>query len=297
MNEIMERIQSFDLNAAVSQLEETGHVLAQEEMTVLAVLAAVGILWCFLGLKIVRVWAALLGFAIGFAGGTYAGQFLNFDEAYFWIPGVVLGAILAGLGAFLYHFGVFVTVWLATSAACVYLIRPADWIYGAICIAVGFVIALLSIRFAEVITMFVTAVFGAALSGSSIYYLIPVKGFIIHIVLCVLLGIVGLIIQLALESKKRKKRSLKKAAEIKAANSTANEVEKARAFADVLDETESRDAKEEKAVPDGEEFWSADDFADEEEAGDDPEELSEDNAEEDEKNVEDAAQDEENEKN
>ena len=44
----------------------TGDALAQIEVIVLGTAAVTGILLCLLGLKIVRVWAALTGLASGF---------------------------------------------------------------------------------------------------------------------------------------------------------------------------------------------------------------------------------------
>ena len=58
------------------------------------------------------------------------------------------------------------------------------------------------------------------------------------------LGAAGVLVQLLLESKKRKKLSLKKAAEIRDTQSTENEVEKARAMMENLDSiTEKKEEK------------------------------------------------------
>ena len=55
-------------------------------------------------------------------------------------------------------------------------------------------------------------------------------------VLCAVFCVLGIIVQILLESGKRKRKNLKKAAEIRSERSTANEVEKARAMMDDLDE-------------------------------------------------------------
>ena len=57
------------------------------------------------------------------------------------------------------------------------------------------------------------------------------------------LGAIGVLVQLLLESKKRKKQSLKKAAEIRNTHSTENEVEKARAMMENLDQISKEDEK------------------------------------------------------
>ena len=66
----------------------------------------------------------------------------------------------------------------------------------------------------------------------------------IHIVICTVLGIFGFFVQLMLESRKRKKQNLKKAAEIRDNQSTENEVEKARALVDELDEENVEESDE-----------------------------------------------------
>ena len=57
MNEILEQIQNFDLHSVISELGESGHVLTQTEIIVLAAAAVVGILIALFGLRIVRFWA------------------------------------------------------------------------------------------------------------------------------------------------------------------------------------------------------------------------------------------------
>lgn len=52
------------------------------------------------------------------------------------------------------------------------------------------------------------------------------------ILLCIIFAILGIIVQLLLESRKRKRKNLQKAAEIRETHSTENEVEKARSLID-----------------------------------------------------------------
>lgn len=254
MNEILGRIETFNINDAISVLDETGHVLTQTETIVLAVLCAVGVLFALFGLKIIRFWAGLLGLLLGLYGGIMASFYLGIDETYIWIPGAVLGIVLAVLGAWKRRFGVFLTVWTAVSSVCMYIIRPADWVWGIICLAAGLILALLAVRFAEFLIMLATAVCGAVLGSTAACYLLPFGGQLIHIIICAALGIIGFLVQLLLESRKRKRQNLKKAAEIREHQSAANEVEKARALVDELDkETDDLDNDEEIDYLDDEE--------------------------------------------
>ena len=78
----------------------------------------------------------------------------------------------------------------------------------------------------------VTSIIGGVLAGDAIATLAELDNPIFRYGIMVLVAIVGGIIQFTLESGKRKKKNLKKAAEIREQNSTENEVEKARAMFD-----------------------------------------------------------------
>lgn len=230
VNELFDAIRGIDLNGVIREIGRDTHILTQTEIIALAVTAAVGLLICLLGLKIIRVWAALTGLIFGLAVGVTAGGLLGLNGTGVLITGGVLGLILAVLGAALYRVGVFLTVFVLAGSISTYLIVPQDWIGAAVCLAIGLVAAILAVRFVVALTIIVTSVYGAAIAGTAIYHLLPVTGDVILIVLCVVICIIGILVQLLLESRKQKKKSLQKAAEIREEKSTANEVEKARAM-------------------------------------------------------------------
>lgn len=230
VNELFDAIRGIDLNGVIREIGRDTHILTQTEIIALAVTAAVGLLICLLGLKIIRVWAALTGLIFGLAVGVTAGGLLGLNGTGVLITGGVLGLILAVLGAALYRVGVFLTVFVLAGSISTYLIVPQDWIGAAVCLAIGLVAAILAVRFVVALTIIVTSVYGAAIAGTAIYHLLPVTGDVILIVLCVVICIIGIFVQLLLESRKQKKKSLQKAAEIREEKSTANEVERARAM-------------------------------------------------------------------
>ena len=236
VNELFDAIRGIDLNGVIREIGRDTHILTQTEIIALAVTAAVGLLICLLGLKIIRVWAALTGLIFGLAAGVTAGGLLGLNGTGMLITGGVLGLILAVLGAALYRVGVFLTVFVLAGSISTYLIVPQDWIGAAVCLAIGLVAAILAVRFVVALTIIVTSVYGAAIAGTAIYHLLPVTGDVILIVLCVVICIIGILVQLLLESRKQKKKSLQKAAEIREEKSTANEVERARAMMADLDE-------------------------------------------------------------
>ncbi len=231
---ILEQIQ-LQIQSGMTVLTDKGKELASVDMITLAVIAAVGLLFCFLGLKIVRFWAAVFGLMVGFAGGAYLSSYFGLTGYVPLIIGGVAGVILAVLGAVFYHAGAFLVGWLLGIAGSAYFIRPADWMFALVCVGIGLVIALLTLKLAEPVIALVTALLGGAAAGQAGYIFLPVKNQIIQIAMIVVLVILGLIVQLLLESKKRKRLHLEKADEIRRNTSVANEVDRARAIMEDLD--------------------------------------------------------------
>lgn len=243
-NEVFETIRNLDLGEIIQELGGESHILTTTEIIILAASAVIGILLCMFGLKIVRVWAALTGLAAGFAAGAAAGSMLGLEETGILIAGGALGIILAVVGAVVYRAGVFLLVFFSAAGFSMGLVNPQDWISAAVCLAVSLVAALLAIRFVTVLTIIVTSLCGGLTAGAAVYYLLPVDQGVLLPVLCVIFCALGIVVQLLLESGRQKRKSLKKAAEIRNEKSTANEVEKARAMMDNLDEIPDEDSGE-----------------------------------------------------
>lgn len=232
MNEIIDKVQGLRLEDVFVSWEEKLENLSQPEFIGLAVIAAVGVLLCLFGLKIVRVWAVLTGLFLGLAGGVAAAHYLGAEENIILIAGAAAGIILAFLGGFFYRFGIFITVLASAGGIYFEIVQPADYIPAAAGIAAALVIAVLAVKFVNVLTIFATSLWGGMIAGTSVYQFIPVRGKWLSILLCAFFAIAGIMVQLLFESVKRKRRNLKKAAEIRETQSTENEIEKARAFID-----------------------------------------------------------------
>lgn len=245
INEMIQAVRDYDYRNLFRLTENSG-VLTQEELMTAVISVVFGLLLCFFGLKAIRLWAALAGFVLGFAAGTAAAVIAGAEVTAALIAGVVCGVIIAALAAVLYRVGVFVYVFLAVSVFCSSLVDAEKPLFAGLCLAVGLVAAILSIRFMTVLTILATSVYGAAVSGTALCRFLPVQSRFLHLAVCAVLCIAGILIQLLLESKKQKKRSLKKAAEIREENSTANEVERARAVMDRLDSMPAENPEEEE---------------------------------------------------
>lgn len=218
-----------EADISVGTLSSTG-------LIVLGIAVLIGVLWCFLGLKLVRIWSAIMGFAIGFGAAWKIASEFALEDRMLLIIGLAAGIILACLGSILYRVGVFIVVFLAGTVLAIQVFTPDSVLWMAICLGIGLVIALLTIIYAEPVTMVVTGVLGALVLGNALCFFIPLEGNLVRIVGTVLFAVLGIWVQFVLESGKRKKQSLKKAEEIREQHSAENEVEKARAMVEELEE-------------------------------------------------------------
>ena len=241
VNDMIDTILNFDLDVVLAGLNESSHHLSQMEFVSLIVITVGAVLLCLTGLKLVRFWSVIAGLSAGCAAGIAVGVIAGLDQMISLAAGAGVGLVLAVLGAWKKQIGGFVTVAVLVFVVSVHLMKPQDFIMYGICAGIGLVCALLSIKYHNFMLIASSSVFGAMAAGSSIFYLQPYKNGMIHVALCVAIGVLSIWIQLLLESGKRKKKNLLKAAEIREEHSTENEVEKARALVENLDDFDELD--------------------------------------------------------
>ena len=232
VNDMLERLQNYIFGELASGVGIEHHVLTQNTVAVLAATIVVGLLIGFLGWKIVRVWAALAGFVLGFVLGVLVSSFAGPCGPGVLAAGFITAVVLAVLAAVLYRVGVFLIVLLSVCSLAIQILDPQNGILLAVCLVIALVAAILSVGFVSVLTIFVTGIYGAVVAGTAVFELLPVSGELIRILICIILAAGGIAVQLLLESRKQKKASLKKAEQIREENSTANDVERARAMMD-----------------------------------------------------------------
>ena len=101
----------LDVNLLVNMFNASS--LKVSPTVVLVILAVAEALWCFFGLKLVRIWAAILGFFIGGGLGVVAASQFALERTAVVIIGIIAGIVFAGLGAVLYRVGIFVVAFAA----------------------------------------------------------------------------------------------------------------------------------------------------------------------------------------
>ena len=170
------------------------------------------------------------------------------------------------------------------AALSIYWLRPANLIWLLVCVGIGLVFALLTIKLFVPVLMLLTGVTGAVCISQAGTVLLGHAGvelerWMVTLAFAVL-AVLGILVQFLMESGKRQKLHLKKAAEIREQNSTENEVDKARALLDEEFKEEKQAEKEvhTAAVPHAEELEMEfeDEFEDDDEDEEDEEVMKED---------------------
>ncbi len=248
LNIYLNQIQNMKLENIFDCSEISFHTLHEIMLISMIVLAVFGIFWCFFGLKLVRFWSVLLGFAIGFGIGKSAATVFGMEPTVALVIGIAAGVVLALLGALLYRVGVFLVVWVAGSSLAYTAIYPTDLKMALVCLGIGLLAAMLTVVFAEPVTMIGTGLCGAVVLGTIVDLFLPFDGVWVRVAAITVFAIFGIWVQFLLESRKRKKQNLEKAEEIRKQHSTENEVEKARAMIENLDNL-SEEEKEKGSSP------------------------------------------------
>ena len=266
MKMIVDSIGNFDFNVLLAGFNDSSHVLTWVELVSLIVLGVLGIGICLTGWKFVRVWAVIFGFVSGTVGGAAAAYFAGLTVDYIWIPGLAVGVILTALSIWKKKVGGFWFCWLMAALVGVHLLKPDSVILWGVCIGVGLLVAVVFIWFSSIVTIFVTSIFGGMVTGSCIYYLLPVNMRLIHIVLCIVAAVLGVWIQMLMESGKQKKSNLKTAEKIRENNSTENDVERARNWIEEVEEDDQMVEEDQMEREDASEVEEEEYYFDEEDS-------------------------------
>ena len=240
MGSIIEMIQSVDLGKVFYQvINGKGTGISITPAVAIALLAA-AVLLCFLGIKLVRVCAALAGLGSGFLLGLSVGElFLAPTQAM--IAGLVLGVILGGVLAWWYRGGVFVVVLLLTMNLLNLILHPHTPVVWICCVAAGILAAVWAEFFTAPGIILLTALHGGMMAGLILGTFESFSGSYLIYVIGVLLTALGIVVQFLLEFRHKTRQGVAKADQIREKESTANEVARARGVVDDLDLEDLKD--------------------------------------------------------
>lgn len=281
------------LQNGFASLTDKGIQMEKLGSSLLIGILAVSVLVCILGLNIRKLWTILAGFLTGLGLGYYAGLSFGMESVVALGIGAAAGLILAILAIFLNVVGVFFLCLLLAAYTGLLAVPSALTMKAVICLGIALVIALISIKLKDPMTIICTVAAGSITAGLAAMPLFGLDVDYYQYIISAVLAVIGLISQILYASRKVAKQDIKKAKEIKAEQSVENEVEAARA---ILDEEETEPEEDEKGMPEmeeekmvilqtetePEEEFAEDDFEEEEFAEEDfeEEEFAEENFEE-----------------
>lgn len=253
-----------EIIGSVSQYAGTG-IAFLHSTTVLIATIILGAFLGIFGLKLSRIWSALVGFILGLGIGSaiVVAASLTGMKAL----GVLLGcaAVLAVVFCIFYKIGMFFYLILITAGLVAYVAGSASIVVIGVGALLGLIFAILSVKWFDPVVIIVTSGNGAILTGRSIVSLLMLEKLLpAEIGIPVVLFIIFMVIQFFMKSKQVGKEQTKHAKEHKAKTSRENEVERARNMLDLddLEDEYDDDYEDDESYYDDESCDEDDEFLD-----------------------------------
>lgn len=141
----------------------------------LIVALVAGLLNCFLGYKLLRLWVTV----VGLVAGGLVGLFVSYRvlHADFIVMAVIAGVAalaLAAVAFYIYKAGIFLLCAGVGMALCLYLIHPRSSMTFFICMLISVGIGVLGVVFVKPIVIVTTSVQGGLMAGAALAPLIHV---------------------------------------------------------------------------------------------------------------------------
>lgn len=269
-----------DWKAGVLTFMQNGISKEADNLPALIAIIVFSLLTCFFGLKMIRLWSALIGLLIGLMAGYTVGLICGLEVVPALLAGAAAGVVLAALSGALMSFGIFIFVLTAGAYLGISILNPQSWLTAGICAAIGLILATLAMKFKKSLTIIFTAAAGGLASGFAIVQVAGLNRTFMPYIIAVVLIALGIIVQFFDVSKKANKKILEKAEKIKQEVSVENDIEAAKSILDQIDaepeEIKEPEAPEADPVQDFDDLVvSEDDFEDDEAAEDVTEETEE----------------------
>ena len=186
----------------MEQVQQILNSISGKSATILLVISIViAFLQCFFGYRLLRIWTAVIGFAIGFFLGWLITNLVA--DAGNWVPvivGVICGVLLALVAFKLYLVGVFIYVLVIVYQAIQRIPFDAKlpaWVSIVAGIVIGILAGLLAVKFSRPLIILVTGVTGSVNGIGGLASLIPALAAyqVLRIVLILVLIVLGMLVQ------------------------------------------------------------------------------------------------------
>lgn len=219
------------MNLLTELTDSVASYVSGNEMTISIAVIVLAALTCFFGVKIFRIWMALIGFFAGFVIGFYIPvQALQFSTGIGLIAGLILGIVLAVISAKIYVVSVMFASWLFSVTALLVILQPKTWLWILVCAGIGIIPALISLKFAEPMVIIATGLFGGITVAARGAELLGFSEQIIVWIVGLVAACFGIMVQFILEGRKQGKKEVAAAKHIRSEKSIENEIEAARSL-------------------------------------------------------------------
>lgn len=239
------------MNDVMTQVNQmAGNSLAFLQTTVvLAVTICIGLIIGLFGLKLARVWAALVGLVLGVAAGGIVSVVAGLNgmaSVGAMAGGAIILAILVGV---FYKIGMFFFVWLAVLGLGVSVIGQQSIPVIAVCGVLGLILAIVTMKMFDPFVIIITSVYGGWMAGNAIVQMIGLESYLVAVIAVpVVIIAICVAVQFIMRSRQVGRKQVKKAGEHREKESRETEVEQARMLLDddeleVVDSDEFADAE------------------------------------------------------
>lgn len=182
-------------------IQETARLSVNAVWAVAVMAVILGLLICFFGYRLLKLWVALMGCSLGFFAG-FLGSRAFLDQIWVCIGIGLVMAVLLAWAAFRYHLAAVCLTCAALMFVVTYTLFRADvwWVYlicGLSAVAAGF----LGVIFAKPMLIVVTGLAGAFLSVNRVFFLAGLGEGVLWIVLSAGLAAAGIAVQFLVTGK------------------------------------------------------------------------------------------------
>ena len=211
-------------------------IAGKEAVIVSAVSIVISVFIGILGLKLIRVWNAVIGFVAGALLGFAVTYLMGLEVVPVLIAAGVAGLVFAILNSVFKKFGAFWVCFLGMAGTVLAITNAGNWIMLAVCGAVGLIFAILAMIWFEPFVIIATALAGGFGAGMMIYDLADLKNVIFMWIISIGITFIGIVIQFIMKSSEINKKQVRRANAIKKETSKEEETEMARTMLIDLDD-------------------------------------------------------------
>lgn len=166
---------------------------------VCSVILILGIMNCTLGYRLLRFWMMTGGFLAGAGIGFLILYFMDIDQKYVYLGGMLLSGILLAVVSFLiYKAGVFLLAAAIGWTVSIWIIHPTSSASFFACVLIGIALGTLSVKFCRQVLIVSTSLIGGIMAGMSLAKIGNLKSFPYGIGMSAGFALLGTLIQFAI---------------------------------------------------------------------------------------------------